>query len=92
MPRLARLALRAVVLATLVIALVMVLAPSPGSDSPYLSALSLAALGDPALAAKCPNRECVPGKCSEPGILKGYFCSFATGFCATTPCREHGPK
>ncbi len=92
MRRLATLALRVVVLATVVIALAVVFAPSPTSDSPYLSALSLAGLGDPALAARCPNRECVPGKCSEPGILKGYYCSFVTGFCATTPCHIHGPK
>jgi len=90
MRRPATLALRFVVLAAIVTTLAMVFAPSPASNSPYLSALSVSGLGTPVLAASChthcnfSTNTCVMAHCGMPNC--GQKCAFSGGTCIDKPC------
>jgi hypothetical protein len=90
MRRSATIALRFVVLATLVIGLAALFAPAPRTNSPYLSALSDVGLGTPAMAKLCHSKcnpltnTCVDAHCG----LKDcdVLCVFSGSTCSTQTC------
>ena len=84
MPRLARNAVRVVLLFAASVALVMLLAPTATTVSPYVSALSH--LGaSPVYAKGCPDKICNRNVSCVSGL--GYSCrKIGNSGCEATPC------